>query len=153
VRREQDTRSRGPSIFVMLAGAAAGVLVAFVGYNYYQLQFGGHAAIVADVHASPSAAPTRQPTAAPTKPPLRTLALRVTQRSWIHVDIDGKPALEGIFDKGWAKEFHGDSASVSVGNAGGVDVQVNGREQGPMGADGDVIEKQYPLAGEKDGRG
>jgi hypothetical protein len=35
---------------------------------------------------------------------------------------------------------------VRVGNAGGVDISVNGRDLGRLGASGDVVDRSFSLA-------
>ena len=94
-----------------------------------------------DALATPEPSPS-------TTPPGRTLEVRLTQVSWILVAVDGKPRLEGTFPAGTQKAFHGSSASIRTGNAGGVDVTVNGKDVGPMGKSGDVVEKTFALGDE-----
>lgn len=150
---------RGPSPWVWVASAVALLLVAFVGYNYFQLQTSEKPAATAvsqDVPApvaspagdAPSAAPS-QLARAPRPTPTRTLEVRLTQASWLLVRIDGAQAVEGIFPAGTRKAFHGLRADVRAGNAGGVDLRLNGKELGRMGHAGDVIERSYRLAAEE----
>jgi hypothetical protein len=73
------------------------------------------------------------------------LAIRLAQRSWLRVTVDGATKIEGIFPAGTARTFTGSLAEVRAGNAGGVVVTVNGRSSGPMGKEGDVVEQRYPL--------
>jgi cytoskeletal protein RodZ len=78
----------------------------------------------------------------------KTLVLSITQTSWVLVEIDGQKIAEGIYPAGTVKKFHGKSASLRAGNAGGVDVQVNGKDLGPLGASGSVVDKTFPLTEE-----
>jgi cytoskeletal protein RodZ len=149
---------RRPSIWLWLATTAAVLLVGFVGYSYYQVQSGEKA--LAPAAAVASAVPAGSPAAASAAPapprskavaalaPKRTLEVRLTQRSWLLVDVDGTQRLEGIFPAGTRKEFHGNSALVRAGNAAGVDLKVNGRELGSMGAAGEVTDRSLTLAEE-----
>ncbi len=150
---------RRPSVWLWLASAAALLLVAFVGYNYYQFQTSAKQAVpavavdVASPASSDAASPGAQefspaPLAKPAAAPTHTLEVRLTQRSWLLVDVDGTERLEGIFPAGTHKEFHGKSALVRAGNAGGVDLTVNGKELGSMGAPGAVIDRSVILAEE-----
>jgi cytoskeleton protein RodZ len=74
------------------------------------------------------------------------LQIRLAERSWIRVVVDGTTALEGIFPAGTIRTFSGKTAVVRAGNAAGVDVTVNGRSRGAMGGAGDVVERSYRLS-------
>ncbi len=71
--------------------------------------------------------------------------MKLTQRSWLLVRVDGNTRLEGIFPAGTQKWFTGRRADVRAGNAGGVELNVDGRTLGAMGGDGDVVERSLPL--------
>jgi cytoskeletal protein RodZ len=154
---------RRPSVWLWVAAAAALILVAFVGYNYYVFQqqsptsqaATGPSNAVAVPGTAASAVPTddaaNQPAATkPTKPTAAnpTLEVRVTQASWLLVTIDGKQRLEGIFPAGTTKEFHGNTVTIRAGNAGGVHLAVNGKELGSMGPSGAVVDRTIGLAEE-----
>jgi cytoskeletal protein RodZ len=145
---------RRPSVWLWVASLAACALVAFVGYNYYLFQTGEKSALpgaltgVATAAPAATIAPARAPAAAPVKRVVasqQTLEVRLTQRSWLLVDVDGTKQIEGIFPAGTYKEFHGKQALVRAGNAGGVDLKVNGKELGTMGASGAVIDRSITL--------
>ena len=76
------------------------------------------------------------------------LLVKLSERSWLRVVVDGKSQMEGIFPAGTQREFKGKSAVVRAGNAGGVDLTVNGKSVGKLGASGDVVERTFSLAGE-----
>lgn len=78
----------------------------------------------------------------------RRLGVRLTQSSWLLVRVDGSKRLEGVFPAGTQKWFRGAHADVRAGNAGGVQLTVNGRRLGAMGRTGDVVERSLPLAQE-----
>jgi len=145
-------RSReGPSPLLWGALVLTIVLVAFVGYKFVELQQAGNdataiAVATAAATEAASAAPSSEPSAATaTDLPTRTLELRVTAPTWLLVKIDGAQVLEGILQPGTSRSFHGGKALVRSGNAGGVDVLVNGKDLGPMGKSGDVVEKSLVL--------
>jgi cytoskeletal protein RodZ len=96
--------------------------------------------------ASPGPAASDASPAAESK--TKTLVVSITQTSWLLVEIDGQKIAEGIYPAGTVKKFHGKSASLRAGNAGGVDVQVNGKDLGPLGASGSVVDKTFPLTEE-----
>jgi cytoskeleton protein RodZ len=142
------------SVWLWLAAAAAVALVAFVGYQYYEFQQGQptdqaatHAkAPVAGSAAAPDASDTALPAAAKHPKVASTLEVRITQSSWLLVKIDGKQQLEGILPAGTTKKFHGSTATVRAGNAGGVHLEVNGKALGSMGPSGAVVDRTIRLA-------
>ena len=149
---------RRPSIWLWLAAAAALILVAFVGYNYIQLQQqGGPAGQTAVTAPETSAEAQSGATDAPALPLAakhhkagtgKTLDIRITQASWLLVKIDGKQRLEGILPAGTLKEFHGNVAVIRAGNAGGVHLAVDGKPLGTMGPSGAVVDRTIGLAEE-----
>lgn len=74
-----------------------------------------------------------------------TLALTLTAPSWLRVTVDGSVRMEGTFPAGTAKAFRGKSALVRIGNAGGVQILVDGKDVGKIGNSGDVVERTYTL--------
>jgi cytoskeleton protein RodZ len=151
---------RGPSLWLLGAGAVAILLVAFAGYNYYQLQKSTQAAIIAEGTPIPTVAPASpivgaaggEPAYAPAThalPPAPGgpgLAVRLDDRSWLRIIVDGTDRMEGVFDAGTERVFRGKTATVRVGNAGGVDISVNGKDLGKLGASGDVVDRSFSLA-------
>jgi cytoskeletal protein RodZ len=168
-RRAPGERS-SPSLAAIVAIVVAIAVVLFVGYEFYQYHAGGPGATpVADAGSAAPAADTDPASPGPDAsadadsglpPPLaavkplpkpavkRGLSVRVTEASWLRVDIDGVVAYEGTLPAGAAKSFAGKSAVVRVGNAGGVQIAVNGKAVGPLGASGDVVERRFVLSGE-----
>jgi cytoskeletal protein RodZ len=153
-----DRGGTGPSLGAILGVLVAVLLVGFVGYEYWQYLQGSTArqpvatASVQPLGAdagSPSAAPgaesSGEPSAEPTAVPHHQLAVRLTQRSWLRVTVDGTTQLEGIFPAGTTRTFSGTAADVRVGNAGGVVLTVDGRPTRPLGKEGDVAEQRYTL--------
>jgi hypothetical protein len=65
----------------------------------------------------------------------------ITDRSWMRVVADGQstPLFEGELQPGDTRTWKAkDRIDMRVGNAGGVDVTVNGMRQGKLGASGEV---------------
>ena len=153
-----DERERpGLSLWAVIGGLVALALVAFVAYEYWQYVQGGRTPVVATTatpqpaaSAKVSQAPTPAASAMPAEPSAapsahHRLAVRLTQRSWLRVSVDGSTQLEGIYPAGTSQTFIGSVADVRAGNAGGVTVSVNGRPPAPMGKDGDVVEQRFIL--------
>jgi hypothetical protein len=80
-----------------------------------------------------------------------TLSVHALANSWMRVVVDGKSAFEGIVPAGSDKTFHGRVATVRVGNAGGIEVAVNGKSLGTLGAPGSVVERSFPLTQDQNG--
>jgi cytoskeletal protein RodZ len=153
---DDDRERSGPSLWLLLGGLVAVVLVGFVIYEYWQYAKGGGPAVPVAV-ATPAAQPpaasggsqppvaSAAPRATPASLARHQLAIRLTQRSWLRVSVDGVTKLEGIYPAGTSRTFTGTVADVRAGNAAGVTVAVNGRPPAPMGKEGDVVEQRFPL--------
>ena len=142
-----------------IAGLVAIVLVAFVFYNELQLREHKAQAPVAAVPSElPSNAPANgsgvmaglpslgPPTAtSPRADGPHSLQVTVSSPSWLRVTVDGNVSMEGTFPAGTVKRFHGKSAVLRIGNAGGVKVRVDGKDLGKMGSSGDVVERSFAL--------
>jgi cytoskeleton protein RodZ len=152
-----DNERSGPSLWAVVATLVAVVLVAFVGYEWWQYAHPGTGGAVAQATPAPqppdaavqsqapvaSARPSASPAVSGVAP--HQLALRLTQRSWLRVVVDGTQQLEGIFPAGTVRTFKGNVADVRAGNAGGVVVATNDRSPKPMGNVGDVVEQRFTL--------
>jgi hypothetical protein len=53
--------------------------------------------------------------------------------------------MEGTFPAGTSRTFHGKNALVRIGNAGGVEIYVDGKDRGKLGKAGDVVEQAFTL--------
>ena len=73
------------------------------------------------------------------------MVLNVTDnRSWMYVEVDGKPEFTGFLASGQMKEFKGNEKIViKLGNAGVVQVEVNGQKMGVLGNLGQVVTKEF----------
>jgi len=156
-----DREGSGISVWAVLGALVALALVGFVAYEYWQYVQGGSSRppvaaattapqprAAASGSQPPAPAASGSPSAGPVAEPLaghHQIAIRLTQRSWLRVTVDGSTQLEGIFPAGTSRTFTGSVAEVRAGNAGGVTVALNGRAPVPMGKDGDVVEQRYPL--------
>ncbi|MBV8727802.1 MAG: helix-turn-helix domain-containing protein [Candidatus Eremiobacteraeota bacterium] len=137
---------RGLSPLIWIAGVVAVFLIALVIYNAVTLRRSAPNQIVAGI-PSPTVLPSVTPMAS-ASPPLvqpNTLSLRISAPSWIRVTIDGNVSMEGTFPAGTAKSFHGRAALVRIGNAGGVELLVDGKPVGKLGGPGDVVERSFAL--------
>jgi cytoskeletal protein RodZ len=159
VTRGLDLRNQGTALtpLIWVASLVALALIGFVIYLYVtparaprqvavaggqptapSLANGGATAIPAT--AMPSAAASAQRSPAP-----KTLVIHLIAPSWLRVSVDGNVSIEGTFPAGTTKTFHGNVALVRVGNAGGVQLTVDGKALGRLGGSGDVVEKSFVL--------
>lgn len=74
------------------------------------------------------------------------LILKGLDKSWVQVSMDdGQSSSEVDLDQGETKTYKAlKSFKVKVGNAGGVQIQFNGKPLGILGATGQVVEIQLP---------
>jgi cytoskeletal protein RodZ len=151
-----DYSSRGSSLgpLIWIAGAVAVALIGFVIYllvtpvrppQQLAATAAGRTAPSLGGSTATSAATAAPSPAAPALTQTRTLAIHLTAASWLRVTVDGNVSIEGTFPAGTTKSFHGKTALVRVGNAGGVQITVDGKAVGRLGASGDVVEKQFTL--------
>jgi cytoskeletal protein RodZ len=86
---------------------------------------------------SPSPQPSPSPTAA--KPAPVSATVKLTDSSWMKVEIDGKPAFEGVLNQGSQKTWTAQKQiSLRVGNAGAVSLSVNQKPPQVFGNPGEV---------------
>ena len=155
--REPEPRGAAPSwagpALLWGAGSIAVLLIAFVVFTELTMPRRAGLPTVAVASAAPVAA---SPTAAPSAPPAtgtpapaldgtKSLALVLSAPSWLRVTVDGNVSMEGTFPAGTSKTFHGKNALVRIGNAGGVEVYVDGKDVGKLGKQGDVVEQAFTL--------
>ena len=99
-----------------------------------------------NVAVSPGPAPTIQdeapdvPVSAP--PPISgvSMVLEFEQDSWTEVTADGAPVFHGLIRRGSRHQFEArEGFRLTLGNAGGVRVTVDGRAMEPLGRAGQVV--------------
>jgi cytoskeleton protein RodZ len=141
---------RRGSLLIWIAGTVAVLLIGFVIYNELTM----HRASIAENTVVASAAPSSSAATPVPSPRLRrttvagganTLALVLSAPSWLRVTVDGNVSIEGTFPAGTSKTFHGKNAVVRIGNAGGVEIYVDGKDVGKLGKSGDVVEHAFTL--------
>ena len=68
------------------------------------------------------------------------LDLMAHEATWLSVSSDGKPVFSGILEANQTKSVGGKQfAKMRVGNAAGLEVRLNGKLLGPLGARGQVL--------------
>ena len=134
-----------------LAGAVAVLIIAVVTVWYFRAERAREdAAMQAQRPAAASASTESRPpelrtVSEPAQPvvPLKPLnvVIRTTREVWIRALADGRRVFERTFEPGQTREIAADTAvRLRVGNAGGLDVVLNGRTMDPIGPLGHVRE-------------
>jgi len=93
---------------------------------------------------SPEAEPSAQTTFS-TGTGVEVVVVAARAKSWLFVsDAAGRTLFSGQIPRGQAKTFSSDSQlNLKVGNAGGVDLKVNGKKVPSIGVDGEVVSVSY----------
>ncbi len=98
-----------------------------------------------NVAASPAPAPQIQDQASESvEPPSAThgvtMTLEFAEDSWTEVSADGVSIFSGLIRRGAKREFEArEGFRLTLGNAGGVRVTVDGRAMEPLGGSGQVV--------------
>jgi len=81
---------------------------------------------------------------APIPKPSLSLAMKLTDASWMRVDVDGKTQFVGIVPKGATRQWQAQKKlQVRVGNAGAVILTYNDQVIGPAGKPGQAITRVF----------
>ena len=144
----------------VLAAGSAAVLVLFAGAQIFFLNSDNSNVpeIIVTTSATPSNSASESAAPSVTASPETTRTSTVTGSSGVDVEIvasrgttwlyatneDGKVLFSGQIRKGLSKNFiQPEQVNLRVGNAGGVDISVNGVTVGPLGANGEVVNLTY----------
>ena len=93
--------------------------------------------------AAPAAAPANSPDTQENADGVR-VSVTLTERCWTEVSVDGKSVFEGIIEKGKTENWQGkESVVIRAGNAGALDVTLNGKKLGKFGDKGEVLERRF----------
>ncbi len=91
---------------------------------------------------------TPQPLAEKTAPPpVKELILKaeVTETTWVKVILDGGAPKEYIFQPGSRPEWKAERGfELSIGNAGGITLELNGKKMDNLGGHGKVVHLKLP---------
>ncbi|MCR5438967.1 MAG: DUF4115 domain-containing protein [Selenomonas sp.] len=98
---------------------------------------------------APASEQSEKKAEAPKKAEGVEVVAKVTDACWTQVKADGKTVYEGTLQKGKTETWKAKEKLVIVaGNAGAVELKINGKDSGKMGAQGQVAEKIYTPEGE-----
>jgi cytoskeleton protein RodZ len=111
---------------------------------------------VAQSPATPASTPAATPTPAPavvkSSPGPQRLLIKAVEPTWIRVQPDEGRATEELLPAGASREWSAERRFlVTIGNAGGVELALNGKVLPPLGPKGTVIQRlelpQAPASG------
>lgn len=140
--------------FLMIT-ALLGIILYFVYQQYLlPLEMASNAGVMTPASdaaitlPTPTPLPTNTPTPTVTPTPLYytgvTVELVVADESWVQVLVDEVKAFEGILTVGERRHWTGDrQVAVRAGNAGGIEVIVNGESMGLMGEPNQVVDQVW----------
>ncbi len=130
------------------------VVLLLLGMAYAVVRLAGTTAQVPE--PGPGALTVSTPPPAPTQappPPSPTpvvdqvqVQLRVIERAWVAVTVDDRQVFQGILEIGDTRTWTGrQRVALRCGNAGGVEVYLNGRRLGLLGRPGQVVDVEWTL--------
>jgi cytoskeleton protein RodZ len=94
--------------------------------------------------AAPVAAAARQDEPAAPAGSRVELDLTATEETWLSVSSDGTPVFSGLLEANQTRTIAGkEFAKLRVGNAAGLEVRLNGKPLGPLGAHGQVRDLDF----------
>ena len=99
-----------------------------------------------EITLTPTFSPSPSPS--PTEPVYTGIFLELvfTDTSWIQVTVDGVRQFQGELEVGTYRSWYGEQRiELRVGNAGAVEVTVNGQAIGPIGEPGEVVDRIFEI--------
>ncbi|MBI2848819.1 MAG: helix-turn-helix domain-containing protein [Chloroflexi bacterium] len=93
----------------------------------------------------PTAVIPPSPTATPKPLPQKVeIQVRAVQRSWVTVEVDSAPIFTGTLEIGDKKTWVGEErVYMRTGNAGGLEITLNGEYRGLLGKPGEVLDMNW----------
>jgi cytoskeleton protein RodZ len=92
--------------------------------------------------SAPTAAPPTRTAPAETKPGTHHLLVRAVEPTWLRVQVDDGQVAEELLQAGAVREWNATKRfTLTVGNAGGVEIDLNGTRLPTLGAKGTVIQR------------
>lgn len=125
-----------PNFKTIRTAAVAVLVIAIVLLAVRLVKTAGKGRLSAPVKKNAAAAPVNKQAA------LKSLRLSVRAREncWIKAKVDGKVNFVDVLEKGHAETWQAnDKIELSLGNAGGIELELNGEVISPLGRKGQVI--------------
>jgi cytoskeleton protein RodZ len=80
------------------------------------------------------------PSTIPTMEQILRLEISVTEKCWVSIDRDGTPVFRKIMEPGEVQSFRAaEKYQIVLGNAGGVQLKINGQPAKSLGKPGEVV--------------
>jgi hypothetical protein len=97
--------------------------------------------------STPTPAPAAAAPAVPSQPRVPKAELTTVRRVWVRVLVDGERAIERELDANTRVPLNPKERMViRTGDAGALRVSIDGKDQGPLGRDGEVVTRAFPLS-------
>ncbi len=137
-----------------IAAAVAFLLLTIWAGNYLVSYFSGQNIVEQPAVKPPIAEPQepaggeepQQPDNVPTVPDEVDIMVSAKQECWLEVNIDGTNNFTGLIQAGEEKSFIGkESVFIKAGNAGGIEIIMNGENLGIFGDVGQVKRQEFTL--------
>ena len=144
----------------ILAAGSAAALILFAGAQIFFLdsENGAELEVITTASATPSEPAAESVVPSTTASPETTSTSTVSGPAGVNIELvasrgatwlyvtneDGKVLFSGLLRMGYSKNFiQPEQVNLRVGNAGGVDISVNGRDVGSIGANREVVNLTY----------
>jgi len=147
----QPVRPTRPSWRLPFVTAGVIAMMAFTGslfwsYRHSVAANSSRPAVVASPHAEVRSATTIPVTVSR----ILHAEIRVTEPVWVYAVSDGKELFQKLLAKDETKQIEfADKALVRVGNAGGVEISVDGKSIGPLGPPGQIRALEITAGGHR----
>ncbi len=93
--------------------------------------------------STPTPTPFRLASPTPTSTPVPVekvkVEARIVDRTWLRVLVDGQVVDEGLYEPDTTLTWEGETVEIRTGNAGGMELTVNGQDLGVLGEKGEVL--------------
>jgi cytoskeleton protein RodZ len=97
--------------------------------------------------STPAAADNGTPAAAPAHDSAYVLEAKFTETTWLKISLDGRKPTEYLFQPGGHHTWKADTIDLFLGNAGGVDLVLNGKPQPSPGPSGKTARLKFAAGG------
>jgi cytoskeleton protein RodZ len=136
--RYRDSYPASPlSTVIWFALAAGSSIAGYLYLNHAERTSSANVTMVVSAHTPANESPA--PAASETAIHPVQVVLRARETSWVRIIADGKDAYTGLLNANDSRAIEADaSIKVTAGNAGGLEILLNGKSLDPLGRSGQV---------------